>query len=626
MLQDIRKNSQGTIAKIIVGLIVVAFAGFGVESILLGGGSTGVASVNGEDISPQELQQAINNEKRRLISILGDNIDPAMLDDDRLTSQAMESLVQRKLLRQSADSLGLDVSDRQIGAVIGGMEQFQVDGQFSPELYRGTLSSAGFTPMTFKQTLKDDLVIGQVRSGLSGSEFATPAELQLNARIAAEQRDLRYLTIPLENFRASEEVSESDIASYYQTNANDFLSQEAVELDYIELGVDDYREPVDEQALLDAYQQEIRDNQYQTENRVSHILFEAGADSDDAALKARIDTVQAKLAEGASFSDVAREYSDDIGSSGSGGDLGFSAGDAFPAEMEEAIAALELNQVSKPVETEAGVHIILLTERREGEPPAFEEMRAELEDSLQLAEARIELLRTVETLKDLAFNAEDLAAPAQELSLEVSRSEKITRDQPEGLFASPQLIAAAFSEEVLEAGHNSDVIELDRDHWVVLRVRQHHPSEVRPLEQVSEQIVAAIADQRARQALARNAEAAVASLRAGSSVEALAVEAGYEWQVELGADRRNLTVPREVLQAAFSLAPPAEGESTVDYTLSAGGDALVYELDRVTPGSLQVLPETEQQALQQLTGGEYAQVIDSEYRQGLRDAADINVM
>ena len=626
MLQELRKNSQGTIAKIIVGLIVVAFAGFGVESILVGGGSTGAASVNGEDITPLELQQAVNNQKRRLISMLGDDIDPAMLDDDRLTSQAMESLIQRKLLSQSADSLGLSITDGQVGAVIGSMEQFQIDGQFNPEVYRGTLSSAGFTPMSFKQTLQEDMVIGQVRSGLSGSEFATPAELELNARIAGEQRDLRYLTIPMVGFSADVNVSEADIAAYYENNSNDFLSSESVELDYIELRVDDYREPVEEQLLQDAYQQEIQDNQYQTENRVSHILFEAGVDADAASLQARIAKVQAKLAEGLPFADVAREYSDDIGSANFGGDLGFSAGDAFPAEMEQAITALELDQVSEPVETEAGVHIILLTERRVGQPPSFDELRGQLEDSLQLAEARVELMRTVESLKDLAFNAEDLSDPAETLSLEVSSSEKVRRDQEEGLFASAQLLAAAFSEEVLEAGHNSEVIELDRDHWVALRVRQHHPAQVMPLEQVSQEIVVAITDQRARDAVASAAEQVVATLRAGASVESVANEAGYEWQVELGADRRNLVVPGVVLQGAFSLAAPAEGESTIEYVLDANGDALVFELDRVLPGSLQQLPDRERQSLQQLVGAEYAQVIDAEYQQSLRDSAEINVM
>jgi peptidyl-prolyl cis-trans isomerase D len=626
MLQDIRKNSQGTLAKIIVGIIVVAFAGFGIESILLGGGGSAVAEVNGEEITPQELQQAVNNQKRQLISMMGENLDPAMLDDQLLSQQAMQTLISRKLLVQSADDMGLTVSDTQVGALIGSMEQFQLDGQFSPELYRARLGEAGFTPLLFKTTLTDDIKVGQVRSGLAGSEFATPGELELNARIVGEQRDLRYITIPLETHASEAVISDPQIQQYYADNSDSFLSEEAVELDYIELRSDSFREAVEEQMIVDAYEQEIANSQYQTENRVSHILFEQGSDESDSSYQERLSGAQSRLAAGEAFAAVAQELSDDIGSASSGGDLGFTSGDAFPAEMEEAIAELELNGISTPVVTDAGTHIILLTERRSGEAPPLEELRAGLEEQLAMSEARVELLRMVETLKDLAFNAESLADPATELSLQIGQTEKISRDQKDGLFANANLIAAAFSDDVLNAGHNSDVIELDQDHWVVLSVRAHHPAEVMPLEDVQGVIVAQLTDERARAAVDAAAVQATSSLRAGEQVEAYATSAGYQWQVELAADRRNTMVPADILQSAFQLAAPAEGSSVIDYVLSANGDALVYEVTRVSPGELASLPESDRAGLEQIVGGEYGQLIDNEYRQGLQDAADISVL
>ena len=311
---------------------------------------------------------------------------------------------------------------------------------------------------------------------------------------------------------------------------------------------------------------------------------------------------------------------------GLGGELGYTSGDAFPPEMEAAISELEVGQVSGPVRTEAGVHLILVTDRREGEPPSFEELKPQLEERLAMTEAQVALMRTVETLKDLTFNADDLAGPAEQMSLEVSMSDAVSRSQEEGLFANPALLAAAFSDDVLNAGHNSDVIELSSDHWVALRVRQHHPSEVRPLDEVRGQIVTLITEQRARDAVSAAAEEAVLALRDGAGVEAVATDMGYEWQVELGADRRNLNVPAEVLQSAFTLAGPQEGETVADYVLTATGDALVFELDRVTPGSLEALPEAEQGALRQIVGNEYGQLVDVEYRQGLRDSADISVL
>ena len=351
MLQNIRQNVQGPAIKVVVWLIVISFSIFGIESILVGGGGSGVAEVNGEEVSPQELQQAVNTQKRRLISMMGDNFDPTLLDDEVITSQALNSLIGRKLLMQSAESMDLTVSSREIGSVIGGMEQFQIEGKFSPQMFSSVLSSAGYTPAYFKETLREDIALAQLRSGLAGSEFATPLELTLNAAVDAEQRDLRYLTIPLQTFIDQQEATEEQISAYYADHQDDFRTSESVELDYIELTPDLFRQPVEESAVLEAYQLAIENTQYKTENRVSHILFEARDGEDADALQQRVAAAQAKLAAGADFGEVAAEFSDDVGSAANGGDLGFSSGDAFPKEMEEAVASLAVDEVSAPVTT-----------------------------------------------------------------------------------------------------------------------------------------------------------------------------------------------------------------------------------------------------------------------------------
>ena len=147
-----------------------------------------------------------------------------------------------------------------------------------------------------------------------------------------------------------------------------------------------------------------------------------------------------------------------------------------------------------------------------------------------------------------------------------------------------------------------------------------------PLEDVQGVIVAQLTDERARAAVDAAAVQATSSLRAGEQVEAYATSAGYQWQVELAADRRNTMVPADILQSAFQLAAPAEGSSVIDYVLSANGDALVYEVTRVSPGELASLPESDRAGLEQIVGGEYGQLIDNEYRQGLQDSADISVL
>jgi peptidyl-prolyl cis-trans isomerase D len=503
------------------------------------------------------------------------------------------------------------------------MEQFQIDGAFSPDVYKSVLSSAGYTPAYFKQSLREDMMLNQLRSGLAGSDFSTPSELAVNARVTTEQRDVRYFTIPLEKYTAAIDIDTAQIEAYYAGNQSDFRTRESVNLDYIELSLDAFRQPVEESAILEAYELAKQDYQFQTENRVSHILFETDQEGD---LEQRIADAQAQLAAGVDFAEVAGEFSDDIGSAGNGGDLGYTSGDAFPEEMELAIAQLEINVVSAPVQTDAGTHLIVVTERREGEVASLEEMRGQLQDSIQAEEARIVLLRTVESLRDLSFNAEDLDGPAAELELTVEQTRDITRSHADGLFANPSLLAAAFSEEVLTAGHNSEVIELGGNQFVVLRVRQHNAPEVKALELVQDEIVAIITQNNARAAVAAAAEDAVQQLRSGTGVEEFALREGYEWQVELGAGRRNTTVPRDVLQRAFELPVPASGQGTSEFIVTATGDAQVFELVRVNAGQYEQLTEAEQQLLQQQVSAEYSNLVNTEFQRGLRDNADITVL
>ncbi|MEE4146442.1 MAG: SurA N-terminal domain-containing protein [Halieaceae bacterium] len=625
MLQNIRQNVQGPAIKVVVWLIVISFSIFGIESILVGGGGAGVAEVNGEEVSPQELQQAVNTQKRRLIAMMGDNFDPTLLDDEVITNQALNSLIGRKLLMQSAESMDLTVSKREIGSVIGGMEQFQIEGKFSPQMFTSVLSSAGYTPAYFKESLREDIALAQLRSGLAGSEFATPLELDLNAQVDAEQRDLRYLTIPLQTFIDQQQVTEEQISAYFAEHQDDFRTPESVELDYIELTPDLFRQPVEESAVLEAYQLEVENARYKTENRVSHILFERRDGEDADALEQRVEAARARLAAGTAFAELAAEASDDVGSAANGGDLGFSSGDAFPAEMEDAVASLAVGEVSAPVTTDAGTHLLLVTERREGNAPTLEELRPGIEEQLQLAQARGELLLVVENLKDLVFNAEDLSRPASELGLDVQRSEPVARDQAQGLFANPVLLSAAFSEEVLEAGHNSDVIELGEDRFVVLHKHKHNPPRLRELADVRDQIATILIEQSARERVAAEADRIVQELAAGASMEQVATAAGYSWQVELGADRRNGAVPREVLARAFELPVPAQGQILVDFLMAPSGDAQVISLTGVTPGSFEALEQNARISLLRQVSGEYAGLVDSEFQRGLRDGADISV-
>jgi len=240
MLQSMRSGAQSTPVKILLILIVISFAGFGVESVLFGSSGTSVADVNGEEITPQQLQIAIENQKRQMMQIFGDNLDPAMLEDDRLRGSALEGLIERQLLLQSADAQGLVASSRAIGQIVASVEAFQVDGQFDADRYKVVLANAGLSPERFRREQAQQIKLSDLQQSVLASDFTTALEVAATADVSSEERDVRYLLLDAEAVFADVVVSEDAIAEYYGDHLDDFVSEEQVVAQYIELQLEDF--------------------------------------------------------------------------------------------------------------------------------------------------------------------------------------------------------------------------------------------------------------------------------------------------------------------------------------------------------------------------------------------------
>jgi peptidyl-prolyl cis-trans isomerase D len=622
MLQDIRNGTQGPVFKVIVGLIVLSFALFGVESILLGGSDDSVALVNGDKIRAVEVQQATNRQKQQIAAMLGENFDPSLIDDAQLSARALEGLVGNKLQQQWAESLGLTASDVQLGAQVAAIPAFQIDGKFSAELYKQSLAAAGFTPLTFREALRVDEIVKQLNGGLLASEFVTGAEARALARVNGETRSVRYAKVAGDRFQNTVEITQDQIQAYYDSNATQFVSEEAVVLDYITLRADDFVEPVAEADLRAAYEQEISSYAYQDEARVSHILLIQGDDEADEAYAQRIQSAQTALTDGEAFGVVAERLSDDIGSSSDGGDLGYTAGDVFPAEMEEAIKVLDINEVSGPVVTDAGTHLITVTDRRSSEPPSFMEMRSELEANLSQADAQRRLVSQVEALKDLTYTATDLREPAQALGLEVIRSAPTTRRGGNGVLGDDRVITAAFSDLVIEEGW-SEVIEVSENEFIALKLVEHQPSAPQSIEQVSDRIVSVLTAQAEEEALRAFGNELLDQLAGGRTIEDIAQEHNLEWQVALQSRRGSADIPRQWQANIF--AESSTGLPRRNFAVGDNGDALLYEVFAVQAGDEEALPETLFAAMKsrQLRGLQTA--LQRGLSETLRDNADIEI-
>ena len=622
MLQSMRQSTQSTAAKVIIGLIVLSFAAFGLETLLPGGSGTSVAEVNGEEITPIALQEAITQQKRQLVSVLGDDIDPALLDDDRLQPRALQSLIQRALLLQKSTALNLVASEAQVGKSITSVEAFQLNGQFSPDAYKSVLANAGYNPERFRQAQADDIVLTQLQIAISETEFATETEIAATANLIAEERDVRYLVIPDEGLVTNEDLSDAALQNYYQQNEAAFFNPEQVVVDYILLDPVDFVVSVDEPVLEEQYEAVKEEYEVAEQSRVSHILLIQEDDESDATYGQRVAETAERIARGEDFADLAAELSDDLGSASLGGELGFTDGSAFPDEMETAIAALaEPGDISGAVETDAGTHFIRLEERIAGDSVDYASVREELRASIEAAEAERNLLIAVEELRDLAFNAPDLSGPAAAIGAEVQVSEPFSLGEADGLFADTRLREIAFSDDVKVSGNNSEVLELSGQRFVALRVRDVRAPQIAPFEEVKGEVRRGLSAKLQTVALTNMAARAETLLASGESMEAAAKMLGVEWRVELAATRLTSQLPQPVLETAFAM-PQGQTDALRTVPVPGEGYALV-QLARVNPGDVAALSGAEVQQLSDLRSGEQRRLSFEEFLVHQRNAADI---
>ena len=622
MLQSMRQSTQSTAAKVIIGLIVLSFAAFGLETLLPGGSGTSVAEVNGEEITPIALQEAITQQKRQLVSVLGDDIDPALLDDDRLQPRALQSLIQRALLLQKSTALHLVASEAQVGKAITSVEAFQLNGQFSPDAYKSVLANAGYTPERFRRAQADDIVLTQLQIAISETEFATETEIAATANLIAEERDVRYLVIPDEGLVTNEDLSDAALQNYYQQNKAAFFNPEQVVVDYILLDPVDFVVSVDESVVEEQYEAVKEEYEVAEQSRVSHILLIQEDDESDATYGQRVAETAERIARGEDFADLAAELSDDLGSASLGGELGFTDGSAFPDEMETAIAALaEPGAISGAVETDAGTHFIRLEERIAGDSVDYTSVREELRASIEAAEAERNLLIAVEELRDLAFNAPDLSGPAAAIGAEVQVSEPFSLGKGAGLFTDARVRELAFSDDVKVSGNNSEVLELSGQRFVAVRVRDVRAPQIAPYEEVENEVRLGLSAELETAALADMTARAQTLLASGQSMETAANALGVEWRVELAATRLTSQLPQPVLETAFAM-PQGQTDALRTVPVPGEGYALV-QLARVNPGDVAALSGAEAQQLSDLRSGEQQRLSFDEFLVHQRNAADI---
>ncbi|MBA1376925.1 SurA N-terminal domain-containing protein [Pseudomonas brassicacearum] len=620
MLQNIRDNSQGWIAKTIIGVIVALMALTGFDAIFKATtNSNEAAKVNGENISQNELSQAVDMQRRQLMQQLGKDFDASLLDEKMLRDSALKGLIDRKLLLQGAHDAKFAFSDDALDRVIVQTPEFQVDGKFSPERFDQVIRQLGYGRLQFRQMLAQEMLIGQLRAGLAGSGFVTDAQVLAFARLEKQTRDFATLTVKADP--SAVKLTDDEVKAYYDQHAKEFMTPDQVVIDYLELKKASFFDQVSvkDEDLQAAYQKEIANLSEQ--RRAAHILIEVNDKVTEAQAKAKIEEVQARLAKGESFEALAKEYSQDPGSANNGGDLGYAGPGVYDPEFEKALYALNKDQVSAPVRTDFGLHLIKLLGVEAPEVPTFASLKDKLTRELKAQQVEQRFVEATKQLEDASFEASDLAQPAQDLKLTVHTSAPFGREGGEGIAANRAVVTAAFSPEVLDEGANSTAIELDPETVVVLRAKEHRKPEQMPLESVAGPIRAQLAKEHASAAAKTRAEELIASLRDGKTALDKAVN-GQGWKAVEAATRGQEGVDPAVLQALFRMPKPeSKDKPTFASVTLADGSVTVLRLNGVNEAAAPT--EAEKAEYRRYLASRVGQQDFAAYRKQLESQADI---
>lgn len=627
MLQTLRDKTSGWIATVILGLLIIPFAFFGMESYLSQKVDTYAARIaqpptwwpsapqawpvsylwKTHDIDAQDYRQRLETMRMRLRDEQGDAFDSKAFESAENKREILEDMIDEQLMRLAAESDGIVVSDAEIRREIQQIPDFQVDGRFDADRYQMLLASQNppQTPRTFEQTVRDNLQYGLIPSRLARSGFVTDMELDRLMRLLGERRDISFVVMPPAAVDTSP-VTPAQIQAWYESHAREYRSPETVRLEYVEVDATALPMPVaDEAALRKLYDEQAAKYSTSEQRSVSHILVQVAADASDAdknAAEARAKKIAEQArAQGADFAALARANSDDAGSKANGGSLGWLTKGGMPGAFDDAAFAMRAGEVRGPVKTDFGWHVIKLDELRAGTRQPFEAVRPQLEQELVEGGRERAFNELSGKLVDAIYkNPNSLEPAARSMGLVVQTTPAFPRGGGPGIASDQKVLRAAFSDTMIRDGTASDPIELSPTRTVLIRVIEHKPEAALPLSQVGNAVVLAIRADRQRKAAEAAAEALVKAAKA-SGLPAAATAATLPMG-EANDVRRSSVVPsREAVEAFFRVPRPQDNLIPVGKT-EVGGQFIVFAIRAVRDGDIgQVTAEERDQLRQQLS-------------------------
>lgn len=575
MLTKIREKAQGAFAWGILIIICVPFALWGIQNYLDTGEEAPVASVGDKDFFQRDVNRAYEQYSQ--------NLQGMTIDEQSLKAQALEKLIKDEVLLQYVHAKGLVTTDDTARDFIQSLAYFQVDGKFDDKRYKTMLNLQKMSSGEFVNRIKNALIMEQFQRSVIDSSFSTKYDVESFFKIQNQQRDVDYVTVATQ--KSAEQPSEEEITAYYQQHQDLYQTPEQVSVEYIELSLEDIAKTVTvTDDKLKAFYEEQKD-QYTTAERrkISHILFAINDKTDEKAALEKALKAQKELAN-KDFATLAAEVSDDKLTAKAGGDLGLFNVGVMEKSFEDAASALKLGEVSNPVKSAFGYHLIKVTELVPGEVKPFDSVKNEVTKAYQKAQAENAFYEAGETLTEMSYEHPDnLKTVADALGITIKKTALFTKDKGEGIAAEDKIRSSAFTEEVLQ-GNNSTPIELGTDRLVVLRMLEHKPAAARELKDVKPDIIAVLLADKAKQQAVEKARQIKARLQAGESIQTVAAENKLQVKTVAGLTRNKEDVPLPLSQAIFKAAKPVGGKPTVFIAELPAGEQVIVSLSKVKEG------------------------------------------
>ena len=632
MLITIRERASGVIGWTVAGVIILVFAVWGIGSYFEGVSEIIVATADKIEINQETYQQAMSDRRRRLVQMMGRNVDAELFSSTAFKRQVVEELIDTTLQNETLHASGFRISDAQLAALIQNTAVFHTDGQFDRDRYELLVQNSGMTIQGYESYQRQQGVVDQLVRGLGQSAIVSTNSIDKAWKLLDQRRIASYTTLEFDNFLDDIQVSETAIEKEYQANLDGYFEPASIQVDYLKLSVEDLgtRLDVDEADILRMYEDNPDRYRQPGSRSASHILLKVDSDATNAQIdqvRQRASEIVARARGGESFASLAEVNSDDKGSAKRGGELGVIRPGTMAKPFEDAVFVMGEGEISEPVRTQYGFHVIRLDRITESRVQPLDQVRSEIEAEVRRLRAEEQFNELAEILGSTVFEQPDSLEPAADhLGVKVMRSEWFTQDAGTGIAEFQVVRDAAFGNEVLIDGLNSELIEIDQDNLVAVRKVDYRARRQLDLNEARDELEKRLRAVEASDKMEKAGEDLVARLKSGADWDELLI-AHKLARVRLPETTETLLEPLEqvVARVVYAALVPLSGQ------IAYGGERIsparyaIYRLERVEFGDPASASEEDRLGVEKILSSRRGGEMVIGWRQGLRKVAKVQI-